>query len=186
MSRPDGPDGEAGFTLIEVMIALALFGLIALAGLALVDSVLGIEQRTGRRLDRLADLQRAMFVMTSDLEQIAAGRLTGGGDALAFSRPVAAAGGVPVTVRYALAGGTIGRAVAVPGGPSGTQMLLPGVAALRFRFWTAATGWAGRWPPDPTLADTWPAAVAADITLAPGTPGPGGTLTRIVPLPVHP
>jgi general secretion pathway protein J len=168
------------------MISLALFGLIALAGLALVDSVLGIEQRTGKRLDRLADLQRAMFVMTSDLEQIAAAPLTGSADSIAFSRPVAAAAGVPAAIRYGLAGGTVGRTVTVPGGPSGTQTMLPGVAALRFRYWTAAGGWTDRWPPDPKLAATWPTAVAADITLAPGTPGPGGTLTRIVPLPVHP
>ncbi len=44
--------GEEGFTLIELMISLALFGLLAMAGFALVDGVLGIQARTAGRLDR--------------------------------------------------------------------------------------------------------------------------------------
>ncbi|WP_226948552.1 PulJ/GspJ family protein, partial [Rhizorhabdus wittichii] len=68
---------EAGFTLIELMISLALFGLIALAGLALVDSLMGIRDRTEGRLDRLAEVQRAMYVIDNDLTQISPGPLQG-------------------------------------------------------------------------------------------------------------
>ncbi len=67
------PHGQGGFTLLELMISLGLFALIAVAGLALVDSVIGVDGRTEARLDRVADLQRAMVVVSSDLDQIAPG-----------------------------------------------------------------------------------------------------------------
>lgn len=177
---------EAGFTLIELMISLALFGLLAMAGFALVDGVLGIQARTSGRLDRLADIQRAMFVLTSDLEQVGGGPVRGGGASLSFSRPMSAAGGLPVSIRYGLAGGVMGRTVTTPGGgPSGTQMLLPGVAALHFRFWSRADGWTDRWPPTDDRFAEWPAAVEAVMTLPP-SPAPGGALRRVVQLPAHP
>jgi len=69
--------GEAGFTLIELIISLALFALIAMAGLSLVEALLNIQQRTSGRLDRLAELQRAMYVLDNDLTQASAGPITG-------------------------------------------------------------------------------------------------------------
>ncbi len=177
---------EAGFTLIELMISLALFGLIALAGLALVDGVLRVQAGTAGRLERLADVQRAMFVMTSDLEQIAPGPVAGGGAALSFNRPLAAVGGLPVPIRYGLAGGVFGRAVAVPDAGGGTQAVLDGVASLRFRFWTPDGGWVDRWPPSVERAADRPAAIAADIALMPGGKGVRGTIRRVVSLPARP
>ena len=183
MTRP--PAREGGFTLVELIVALALFGLIALAGLSLVDGVLGMERRTGARLDRLADIRRAMFVIGSDLSQVSGGPIAGGGAALSFSRPLAAAGGLTVDMRYGLSGGAMVRGVTVPGGPSGAQAMLPAVGALRFRFWTAADGWVDRWPPADDRAGEWPAAIEATLAL-PTAPAPGGTLRRVVVLPVRP
>ncbi|WP_326525702.1 type II secretion system protein GspJ [Sphingomonas sp.] len=168
-----GPKRDAGFTLIELMISLLLFALIAVAGVALVDSVLGVQGRTEARLDRLTQLQRAMLVVSGDLEQVAGGDISGGGGAIAFSRTAPGVGGVPVTVRYALARGVLVRDAG--GGP---QAVLRGVEGVRWRFWQG--GWAERWPAgDP--AD-WPQAVELEVTLA---GQPAGSIRRVVTLPVR-
>ncbi|KQX21664.1 MULTISPECIES: prepilin-type N-terminal cleavage/methylation domain-containing protein [unclassified Sphingomonas] len=178
-------EAQAGFTLIELMISLALFGLIALAGLALVDSLMGIRDRTEGRLDRLAEVQRAMYVIDNDLSQLSPGPLQGDGAILSFSRPLAAAGGLPVRITYQHGAGTLLRGVRGRGLPQGAQRMLQGVGAVRWSYYRPGMGWVDRWPPDPALANQWPAAVAADIALAPGAAA-GGSLRRVVPLPVHP
>jgi len=183
--RAPPDDEQAGFTLIELMISLALFGLIALAGLALVDSLMGIRDRTEGRLDRLAEVQRAMYVIDNDLSQLSIGRLEGDGAALSFSRPLAAAGGLPVRIRYQLGANTLLRGVRGRGLPQGAQRVLQGVGSIRWSYYRPGMGWVDRWPPAPELADQWPAAVAADMMLAPGGTV-GGSLRRVVPLPVHP
>jgi general secretion pathway protein J len=43
--RPEA--GEAGFTLIELMISLGLFALIAVAGLALVEGIINVQVPSG-------------------------------------------------------------------------------------------------------------------------------------------
>jgi general secretion pathway protein J len=188
-SRFRGNDGvggsEAGFTLIELMISLALFGLIALAGLALVDSLMGIRDRTEGRLDRLAEVQRAMYVIDNDLSQLSPGPLQGDGAGVSFSRPLAAAGGLPVRIDYQLGAGTLLRGVRARGLPQGAQRLLQGVGSVRWSYYQPGAGWVDRWPPSPELSQKWPAAVAADIVLMPGGTV-NGTLRRVVPLPVHP
>lgn len=184
MSPPKG-EAEAGFTLIELMISLALFGLIALAGLALVDSLMGIRDRTEGRLDRLAEVQRAMYVIDNDLAQISPGTLEGDSATVSFNRPLAAAGGLPVRIDYQLGAGTLLRGFRGRGLPQGAQRMLQGVSAVRWSYYRPDMGWVDRWPPAPELAKQWPAAVAADIVLAPGGTV-NGSLRRVVPLPVHP
>lgn len=184
--HPVGQDPrEAGFTLIELIISLALFALIAMAGLALVESLLGVQGGTEGRLDRLAEIQRAMFVIDNDLEQIATGPIEGHADQLRFSRPVQAAGGLPVRLRYALAAGTLGRSLDGRGVPGMSQQMLSGIASVRWTFYTPATGWIDRWPPSSEQASDWPVAIAADIVLVPGR-GASGALRRVVALPARP
>ena len=170
--RGDGC-ADAGFTLIELMISLMMFALIAVAGVALVDSVLGVQGKTEIRLDRLTALQRGMLVLGGDLTQVAGGDITGGGPAISFSRSAPGVGGPPVSVRYAVVAGTLVRDA---GG--GGQAVLRGVSGVRWRFWQ--NGWIDRWPP----ADVrdWPQAVEVEVTL---TGQPGGTLRRVVVLPVR-
>jgi general secretion pathway protein J len=170
--------GEAGFTLIELMISLGLFALIAVAGLSLVEGIIKVQGRTEKRLDRLADLQRTMFVVSSDMEQIAGGRLAGGGANLSFTRAAPGMGGAAVPLRYSLAGGALVRTV----GPA-PQLVLAGVASARWRFWDGA--WVDRWPANDEGKDRWPRAVALEMQVA----GPGGTpgsLRRVIALPVRP
>ncbi|RYY29444.1 MAG: prepilin-type N-terminal cleavage/methylation domain-containing protein [Sphingomonadales bacterium] len=169
--------GEAGFTLLELMISLGLFALIAVAGLALVDGIIKVQDRTEGRSDRLADLQRAMFVVSSDLDQIARGTIAGNAADLAFSRAAPAVGGPAVPVRYSIANGNLVRQI----GPA-PQELLRGVAAIRWRFWDGA--WVNRWPVDDKSRDNWPRAVEIEMQVA-GPGGAPGTLRRVVTLPAR-
>ncbi len=156
-----------------------------MAGVALVDSLMNVQAGTKGRLDRLADVQRAMFVLDNDIGQISTGPLEGTGDAISFSRPDATLGGVPVKVRYALAAGVIARTTEGPLA-QGSQRVLGNVAALRWRYLAPGQGWIDHWPPSPDRAKAWPLAVEADILLAPGTRGVSGALRRVVALPTQP
>lgn len=180
-ARPRAPAGEAGFTLIELMISLGLFALIAVAGLGLVQSILGVQGRTEARLDRLAQLQRAMFVVTSDLDQIARGPITGDAGAIAFTRAAPGIGGAPVSLRYDATGGALVRWIG-----AAPQPVLPGVTAVRWRYWDGE--WADRWPARDAAdaADPgWPRAVELRVE-AGGAGLPGGVLRRVVVLPAQP
>ncbi|GAA0728677.1 type II secretion system protein GspJ [Sphingomonas japonica] len=170
-------DAAAGFTLIELMISLGLFALIAVAGLALVDSILGVERRTEVRFDRMADLQRAMLLMSTDIDQVARGRIIGGGSELIFTRAAPGFGGPPVEIRYTLAAGSLIRTVqGIP------QVVLTGVQGARWGFYEGA-GWQPRWPLSEETAEQWPRAVAVELSVS---ASPGGMLRRVVALPAAP
>jgi general secretion pathway protein J len=169
---------DAGFTLIEVMISLGLFGLIAIAGLALVTGIINVQGRTDARLERLGQVQRTMFVVSSDIDQIAAGRVTGGQGELTFTRTAPGAGGPPMSVHYSAVTDALVREI----GPV-PQPLLPGVTSARWRFWDGK-GWVDLWPQDPTNPDLWPHAIELQMQVAsPG--GPSGSLRRVIPLPAQ-
>ncbi|WCT72871.1 type II secretion system protein GspJ [Sphingomonas naphthae] len=176
------PEREAGFTLIEMLISLALFALIAAAGIALVESILSVQARTSGRLERLGDVQRAMFVLSNDLGQVAGGPVKGDGATISFVRPLAASLGQPQPVAYTLSGGMLGRMV----GGAGAQALLGGVAGVRWRYYGREGGWQDRWPPNEERKDERPEAIEVQLTLAPGPNRPAGTIRRVVALPARP
>lgn len=173
--KPRG--GEEGFTLLELIISLGLFALIAVAGLGLLDSVLNVQGRTEARLSRLADLQRAMFVVQSDLDQITRGEMSGGGNGIAFTRIAGGLGGPPVPVRYGAAQGVLVRSAPQP------QMLLQGVTETKWRF-RDGDRWVDRWPVNEDRKTEWPRAVSVEMQVA--GDGPQGTLRRVVVLPDQP
>ena len=65
MTRPR----EAGFTLVEVMIALAIFAMIAVAGVAILSFSVRAGAATAARLDGAAALARTVSLLSSDLGQ---------------------------------------------------------------------------------------------------------------------
>jgi general secretion pathway protein J len=63
------PRGQAGFTLVEVMIALMVFSMIAVAGVGVLAFSVRAGAAGGARLDQAAALQRTVSIMGADLAQ---------------------------------------------------------------------------------------------------------------------
>lgn len=174
MSGPGAQCGsgasEAGFTLIELMISLALFALISLAGVRMVESVAGISERTAGRADRLGELQRALFLVTADIEQAQA-RSRRDGMRIILLR---AGGAGPQPVAYSLRDSTLFRSA---GGND--QAIVGDVSAVRWRFLTK-DGWVDRL----SDAEDAPAPRAIEIVLQLGSrPGRrSGTIRRVIEL----
>lgn len=60
----------AGFTFIEMLLAVAIFALVGLASVAVLDSVNRSDQASRQAGERLQKLQRAMLVLERDFWQI--------------------------------------------------------------------------------------------------------------------
>lgn len=63
------PASERGFTLIEMMIALMIFGMLAAAGASLLAFGVRAQAVAGHKLDDIAALYRLDGVLTGDLAQ---------------------------------------------------------------------------------------------------------------------
>lgn len=57
----------AGFTLLELLVAMAILGIIAAMAFGGLNTVIGQETQTRAQADRLASLQRAVRLMARDL-----------------------------------------------------------------------------------------------------------------------
>mgnify|MGYP002700345181 FL=1 len=60
-----------GFTLLEVLIAIAIFSVISLSSFTIFDSVLKGDESSQTRSKRQNELQRAFLIIERDLTQIA-------------------------------------------------------------------------------------------------------------------
>lgn len=163
-------------------MSLALFALISMAGIALVDSVVRVEEGTSGRLDRLGELQRAMFILTRDFEQLSAGSLRQADGGVQFLRNAPSIYDEPQAIRYALRGNALYRKVGATEGPA--QLLIAGVGSADWSFFFKGAGWRNDLPVNEAGEAEQPAAVAANI-LVEGI-GPAGPLRRVVELPTPP
>jgi general secretion pathway protein J len=62
---------EQGFTLLEVLIAIAIFSVVSLASFTIFDTVLRGDESSKIRSDRQNELQRAFLLIERDVTQIA-------------------------------------------------------------------------------------------------------------------
>ncbi|WP_010186819.1 type II secretion system minor pseudopilin GspJ [Sphingomonas sp. PAMC 26605] len=60
---------EHGFTLVEVMISLLIFGLLAAAGVALLSFSVRAQTATGSKLDDVSAFNRLGAILTADLAE---------------------------------------------------------------------------------------------------------------------
>ncbi|MFT4806947.1 MAG: general secretion pathway protein J [Paraglaciecola sp.] len=60
----------SGFTLIEILVAMAIFTIIGLASTGVLTSVINSDQLSSERFAKLEELQRAMLTIERDLLQI--------------------------------------------------------------------------------------------------------------------
>ena len=62
---------RAGFTLLEMLIALGVFAVIGVMSSQILAGILDLSGTVRERSDQLAELQRAVFVVGRDIEQLA-------------------------------------------------------------------------------------------------------------------
>ena len=68
--RVSGPAACEGFTLLELLVALAIFGLLATMSYSGLRAVLEQQSATEQAADRLSALQKLYLIMQRDIEQI--------------------------------------------------------------------------------------------------------------------
>lgn len=174
--------GEAGFTLIEVLIALVLFSLIGVAGFSLLNAIVGVQSRMDGRLERLSELQRAMHVITLDFQQVSGPSLATRKDGSVVIRRNARSGPrATLVVRYDLSDGVLRRSLSLGAGQQ-AQTLITGVDKVRWSFYDRGA-WTAVWPPQQPGADQLPEAIAVDVTVRRIAGGLAGNLRRVVRLP---
>ncbi len=71
MRRGPAAAGEHGFTLVEMLVALAIFGIVAAVGVALAGSALGAVARSEAMLGEASAIERTRIALAADLGQAA-------------------------------------------------------------------------------------------------------------------
>ena len=179
---------EHGFTLVEVMIALMIFGMIAAAGVALLSFSVKAQGASAAALDDTGALNRLASILTADLAQaqdrptrdVNGVRLPAfSGDATTtpmlrlvrggWSNPDEAPRATVQKVEYRLDAGALER-VAYPAldgaAPLPPAVLLDRVQLVRWRF-RFAGAWSDTWTGHPRSA--LPQAVELVVTRGGGT-----------------
>lgn len=63
--------GKNGFTLIEVLVALAVFGIMSMLAYSALGNTLSNADYLAARMDRIQSVQRAMRFLSTDMMQVA-------------------------------------------------------------------------------------------------------------------
>lgn len=162
------PATEHGFTLVELMVAFLIFGMLASAGVAILGFSVRAQAAEGAKLDDLAGLTRTLSVLSADCaEAVARPTRNANGTLLPAFSGEAGSGATPMLrlvrggwsnldaaprpglqkVEYRVAGGALER-VAYPeldgAAPLTPAMLLTHVRAARLRY-RFAGAWSDRW-----------------------------------------
>ena len=137
---------SAGFTLVEMLIALSIFGMITAAGVALLNVTARTQETADRLLAETAEIRRLGSLLAADFAQ-AAPRLYRDRD----GRPQRAfAGGTVQRVGYRLRDGRLERLSFrnVDGGGGAVPVaMLDGVTGLRLRYRDEEGAWLAGWTP---------------------------------------
>lgn len=201
-SRPAPPARRrSGFTLLELLVAVAIFGVMAALAYGGLRGVLAARGETGEVAGHLGDLQLAVSLMTRDLQQAVPRPIRGPhGDVAAallgtprsveltragHANPTGARRATLQRARWGVADGTLTRwswpvLDRMPATLPAERRMLDGVRALRLRYHFQG-GWHDSWPPRRLQGmppDAMPRAVEFTAELA-----DWGTVTRVALLP---
>jgi len=163
--------GERGFTLVEMMIALSIFGMLTAAGVTLLTLTARTQETSDRLLAELGEIRRTGALLDADLAQ-AAPRLHR--DRAGAARPAFAGGTgeAPLLLAFVRRGWDAGEGATVQrvawrlregrlerlswsrvdgGGEPVAMVLLDDVRSARLRYRDEEGAWRERWDPtDPT------------------------------------
>jgi len=164
-----------GFTLIELVVALAIFAVVSALVYGGLRSVLDTRNRAEEQATRLAALQTAFVLMARDIEQAAARRIrddaggplpamrgatSSGNSALEFTRagwnnPAGRARSTLQRVAYSVRDGKLLRLTwamldRAPGDRPQETVLLDKVKGFEMRFLDPQMKWQLQWPPATT------------------------------------
>jgi general secretion pathway protein J len=181
------PPSEAGFTLVELLVALAIFAMISVAGVTLLRSGSDTQIAVKSRLEDYSRANRLYNAMEGDLAQavIRPVRDQAGAPVPAFTADNAAVPGALFgfvragwsnyddapraglqRIAYTLEGGVLKR-LSWPmldgAAPSDAATLVENVTAVRLRFRDEKGGWRSDWTA--IDADAMPRAVELRLTI---------------------
>lgn len=163
---------QSGFSLIEVLVSLALLSLAALSGLILLESLTRTHTRLDERYVRLEQLQIFLADFSQDISSAETVSLQSGGASLVLQTRTCNG-----LIEYTMRPGTLVRDA--PGCPE-YRFELGGIAEARFFVISESMPVPATFPatgdPDPD-----PRAVRLDLSFTQG--GSGFILYRIVDLP---
>lgn len=192
----------AGFTLVELLVALVIFSTMAVIAYSGLSAVTTTHERLSEREATLADIGRALSLIERDLRSLAPRRVWAANAPLP---PLSAQGpmlevstfgrgrvlgpdlGLVERIGYLSDGDALYRQRwpapdRLPATRPDQQRLLAEVEQLRWRFLDLQGRWQDRWPvPGAADADAWPRAVEFVLVHA-----RLGELRRLVELPEAP
>lgn len=173
--RPARAD-DAGVSLIEVLVSLAIFAIIGVAGLAVLDTVSRTGERTDGRLERLSDIDRGFLLLRRDLMQMdgLSARLNRG--ALQFRRPSEERF---VFLTYLADDDAFQRRIEVATNEPIGQRLIEKTLSADWQLMDGTGRWHSAWPP--RGAPQRPHAAELSLSLRTGN-GRSEKVTRLFPL----
>lgn len=167
--------GAAGFTLLELLIALAIFAVISLMAFEGIAAILRAEERIGAQQERLREIDRAVALIARDFQDIAPRRVRLADDDVqaplvlqgrarrvlltrsGWSNPAELKRSGFQRVRYEVANQTLSRSYWLTLDPAGDDQAIAAPLLDRVTSFEVRVRDKGEW------TDTWPQEVAAQV-----------------------
>ena len=196
-----GSHRESGFTLIELVVAIAVFAIMSTIAYAGLNSMINQQTQMQSRMDKLKSLQLTLKFLERDIQQLAnrpirdqfgdaQPAMTGDGESImsftysGWRNPAGLSRSAMQRVSYEftdeqLVRHTWPRLDGATLESVQTSTLLEDVEELELRFLNNLDDWEERWPPLNATAQTasLPRAVSIEFVVQ-----PWGTIKRIIPL----